>query len=283
MDENEKDTSSIFGKVAIIAVCFILGVLDMIMLRDAIKSLMGMNTATSSLTALCLATIANFTALMWGRESGKHLQKKSVNKFSRVNFLIWLTIGLFYMVIRVSNVVVPAFRNCEELYKTDSTETVAVLEDIDIDSDAEKLQKCNEEKTNATTFSGLAGEVIQIIILAILYSSTGLTISAEARVIFDKDVSEYRKLKKEFEKSTEDIADVAADLQEQIGTLQKYSSNYTSLDLQRKKIDSSIRKAEESTMADIVGKMLSSNPEVTPSYAHQVKNEVLAKRDIDKK
>lgn len=283
MEENEKDTSSPVGKCIIIVICFLLGVLDMIMLRDAIKNLMGMNTMTSSLTAFCLATIANFTALMWGRESGKHSQKKSVNKFSRVNFIIWLVIGLFYMVIRVSNIVVPAFRDCSQLYDTTSAETSLVSDDSSLMSESEKLQKCEEEKVSATTFSGLAGEVIQIIILAILYSSTGLTISAESRAIFDKDISEYRKLKKEFEKSTNDLADAAADLQAQIGSLQKYSSNYSSLDIQRKKIDSAIRKAEEATMADIVGKMLSANQGITPSYAHQVKNEVLAKRDIDKK
>lgn len=233
----KKDLSSPVGKWIIIAACFILGVLDMIMLRDAVRTLLHMSNFFASVTAFALATVANFTALMWGRESGQHSQEKSLNKYSIVNFLIWTAIGIFYMVIRVTNII-----------------------------------------TNSGSIN-VVGEVIQMLLLVILYISTGLTISAEARVIFDGDVAEYRKIKKEFEFSTEDLADEAARIQEQLGILEKYDRNYVSLDLQKNKISASIYKAEESTMADIVGKTVAANPEITPSEAHKVMEEVLDKRD----
>lgn len=118
-----------------------------------------------------------------------------------------------------------------------------------------------------------------MIILAILYIGTGITISAEARNIWDCDESEYRHRKKTFFKQHSALSDDAADLQENIGKLKGYNHNYTALRQQYDKIRTSIHKAESASMADIVGKTLKSHPEVTPSEAHEVMNDMLKRRN----
>lgn len=230
--------------VIIIAICFILGIADMIFLRGAMNTLIGLPMSMASIMALILATVANFAALLWGRATGEHSEEHSINRYSLTGFIPWLIIGFCYMAIRVLN-----------------------------------LLKTIETGTNTPELSDYTGEIIQMVILAILYVSTGTTISAEARIIFDQNENEYRHRAHIFKKQHQDLSADAADLQEKIGQLKGYDRNYKALQLQYEKIKQSIRKAEAASMADIVGKTLRAHPEITPSEAHAIMNEILSRRD----
>ncbi len=283
----KKDLSSPAKQYIIIGICFALGVLDMIMLRDAISDLMGQGPLQASLVAFSLATVANFTAFMWGRESGKHSQEKSINKFSRTNFLIWVLIGIFYMVLRVTNLVIPITETCkpvpgfpetsEGIYTVELSE---VSEDISPEkySALEIYNDCIIKKDEATSFTRISGEAIQILILAILYISTGLTISAESKQVFDAEANEYRTLKKQFTKEATQLARSVEYIQQQIRILEKYDTNYTSLDKQYCQYHDALLDAEKNSMADIVGKTLAANPALSPAAANKIMENVLSKR-----
>lgn len=234
-----KSIKPITMPVAIIAVCFALGVADMMMLQEAMPDALNVKQSLAAPLALILATVANFTALLWGKSNGERLEKRSLNRQSIISFLLWSMIGAAYMAIRI----------LAGLRKSSTGISVA--------------------------------DLAQMGILAILYIGTGITISAEARTIFDANESEYRRRQKEFTKHNELISDEAADLQENIGKLKGYNSNYAALDAQYQKIKQSIRKAEAASMADIVGKTLKHHPEITSSEAHEVMDGVLRHRDED--
>lgn len=241
-----KDVGSMMANWGMIAICFLLGVADMIMLREAMVSAFHMDYGGASFLALMVATVANATALMWGMETGKHLQKKSVNKYSRASFVIWVMIGLAYMAMRLLAL----------------------------------SQKIDEAALNDEVMFGTAdilGEVVQMFILAAFYVGTGLTISTKAAEIFDQDVVRYNKAKKEFDKAHDMLAEDSADLQELVGKLKGYDRHYDSLDLQRDKLKSAIQKSERQVMSDILGKTLEQN-EIDPEKAHQVMEEILSRR-----
>lgn len=242
-----KSIKPITGPVAIIMACFALGIADMIFLREAMYSLLGLPVSMASVMALILATVANFTALLWGKENGTNNEKHSINSHSAASFALWLAIGICYMAIRLMN----------------------MLQGI-------------ESEGAGTWFLTYVGEIVQMVILAILYIGTGITISSEARTIWDANEAEYRHRKNKFLKQHRILSDDAADLQENIGKLKGYDRNYEALKLQYNKIKQSIRKAEAASMADIVGKTLKNHTEITPSEAHEVMNTILRRRDEEK-
>lgn len=243
IDKKYRSIKSITTPVIIIAACFLLGIADMIFLRNAMQILFKFSSSTASFMALLLATVANFTALMWGKANGDYDETKTINRHSATSFALWLAIGGCYLVIRILNML----------------NGIQTLPNADM--------------------SQFANEIVQIVILAVLYIGTGITISEQASIIFDKIECEYRRRKKIFLKQHDVLSDDAANLQEDIGRLKGYASNYVALDAQYEKIKRSIRKAESAAMADIVGKTLKNHQEITPSEAHAVMNEILTRRD----
>jgi hypothetical protein len=234
-------------QIVVIAVCFLLGVADMTLLRDSMNSLMHMDYMTASMLALILATVANFTALLWGLASGAKMEKKSVNQHSFITFLLWALIGVAYMAIRVAAI-------------------------------CQKIDDSVFDPTVVYEMMNMVGDFIQMLILAILYVGTGVTIAENARVIFDGEVGAYRMAKRKFEAMHKDAAEASADLQESIGKLKNYEKNYSSLEDQYARLKKSIVRAEKASMADVVGKTITSNPEIDPTAASAVMEGILERR-----
>ena len=245
MEEMRKNPDFPVYRVAFIIVSFLLGLLDMTLLYKVVHQLMGFNNGFSMLVSFIVATIANFTALTWGWGNGKRLERHSINKRSVGEFFAWFAIGCLYAAIRIINI----------------------------------LQNVGNDDFNWN------GEIIQIVILAISYIGTGVLIQSSAREIWDADCVAFRKSKKRFDELHIDIADATADLQESIGILKNYDSNYRSLDEQKKEIEMAIHKSEEAVMADIVAVTVSNNPMISPIAANKVKEQVLdaAGIGLDKK
>ena len=69
--------------------------------------------------------------------------------------------------------------------------------------------------------------------------------------------------------------DKIADLEENIGILEKFERNYKTLDNQTAKVEDAIRKSEIGVMSDIVGRTCTQNPSISPSEANKVMDDVL--------
>ena len=86
-----------------IAVSFGLAVFDMFFLRDVLKDNLGFDVYGASIAALALATAANVTALLWGRQKGL---RESWKPF----MFGWIFLGIAYAVIRsisfIDNIVI---------------------------------------------------------------------------------------------------------------------------------------------------------------------------------
>lgn len=234
-DGKYKDPSIPVIRIIYIIASFLLGLLDMTLLYRAMHSLTGMANGMSMLVSFMVATAANFIALTWGWGNGRRMEEKSLNKKSIGEFFAWLAIGIMYAVIRVLNIVM---------------------------------------HFNDEGFSWI-GEVVQIAILAISYASTGILISSSAREIWDAESVSYRKAKRKFDAAHEELARNSAILNGSIGIMERYDLNYKSLDNQREKVSRAITKAEKATMADIVGKMVTKNPVISPAAANEVMTQVI--------
>jgi hypothetical protein len=233
--ESRKDPDFPVHRVVFIVVSFLLGLLDMTLLYRAFHDLTQLNNGMSMIISFIIATIANFTALTWGWENGRHLAKRTINKRTVGEFIIWLAIGIMYAVIRAINI----------------------------------INKLGNPELN------WMGETIQIVILAISYIGTGVLIQSSAREIWDAECVAFRKARKKFNRLHEDVADASADLHEDIGILKKYNMNYSALEHQKNKIEFAIRKSEKAVMADIVSMTCAKNPMISPVQANKVMEQVL--------
>lgn len=222
------------GRLVLIIISFLLGILDMTLLYPAVRSVFGMQNLMAMGFALMFATVANFMAYMWGYDAAKGKMKDS-----KLSFMAWCAIGVFYAVLRVIRII-------------DSVNTV--------------------ENYNMT------GDVLQIFVLAVLFISTGTLISSSAKEIGNVEACNARKLEKEFDEMHESLAAQSADIQQIISILENYDANYASLERQAKKVNGAIYRAEDSAMSDIVGYVLSKNKGVNPALAHKVKDEVMNRR-----
>ena len=250
MDKKYKNFEFPTGRAIIIVVSFLLAVYDMFFLYKALKNVVGtiLGDSTQSMifmvVALLLASIANTCALLWGIENGKHMQKRSINKYSIGCFLGWFAIGVGYLVIRLF----------------DLRETISIA------------------ATNGSE-ANIAGSLISIGLLAVSYIGTGTLIQASAREIFDAELSALRKAKKRFERANEDLADSYADIKESIGVLKSYDINYKTLNVQYKKCLTSMIRTENATMSVIVGRMLARHGDVNPKLADDILKSVIKDRD----
>ena len=243
--EGRKDPDFPVYRVVFIVVSFLLGLLDMTLLYKAVQVLLtDIDYGMSMIISFAIATVANFTALTWGWENGKRLEKHIVNKHSAGSFILWLAIGIIYAVIRVIN----------------------ILKGIDNNPDFDWI-----------------GEAVQIVILAISYIGTGFLIQASARDIWDAECRAFRKTRKKFNAIHEDVADASADLHEDIGILKKYNLNYEALDHQKNKIEYAITHSEKAVMADIVSMTCAKNPMISPIQANKVMELVLDSAGVNVK
>lgn len=246
MDKKYQSFDFPVGRVVIIVVSFLLAVFDMFFLYKALKNTVGtiLGDSTQSMTfmlvALILATIANFTALMWGIENGRRMQKRSINKHSIGYFLGWFAIGVGYLVIRI----------------------------VDLRRSMESGDGVN-----------ISGSLISMGLLVISYIGTGTLIQASAREIFDAELSTLRKAKKKFERANEDLADSYADIKESIGVLKSYEINYRTLNVQYKKCLTSMIRTENAAMSVIVGRMLAKHNDMNPKLADEVLKSVINERN----
>ena len=242
MIENEEyfDVDFPYFRVVAIIVSVALGLLDMMFLYQAIHAMTGLGNGASMFAAFAIAEVANFSAFMMGYTNGKHLSQHAVNRKSAGYFVFWIILGLVYTAIRVSNF----------------------------------ITRMNNPELELNLF----GEIFQFAILAISFIGTGSTIWSSARAVFDKRCADYRKTKKAFEMARENLTNAHADLQENYGNILNFDVNFKNLDLQKKKIEQSISRAEKATMSDIVGKVLSNNPGTNPATAREVMKDVLAQR-----
>lgn len=242
MEENNNEPRSLkypVGELAIIVASFLLAILDMTFLYKALQNIIpGLERFMAMLVALILATVANFTALMWGRANGEHL-KKSLNKHSIGFFIGWLIIGFIYAGIRTYNII----------------KGVSTGRSIDI-----------------------GGEIVQIIILAVSYIGTGTLIAQSEARIRDKIAVRARKEKKEFELLHAELAEKEAEIEKTISTLDSFDEIYQSLDNQYDKIKESIFRAEKASMEEVTGKIIEQNPGITPSHIYAVRDEFLESR-----
>lgn len=231
-------------RVIFIIVSFMLAILDMILLQEKIQIVFRMSNVFAMATALIIATIANFMALTWGWGNGKRLEAHAINPRSLRDFGLWVLIGFAYAAFRILPSLAPEWFDIPP-------EEVAPLK----------------------------SEILQIVVLAISYIGSGLTIQDSAREIWDRDCVKARKAKKRFYELREDLAADSADIRESISILNNYGKNYKSLELQKKKTESAINKAEVATMSDIVTRMKIVHPEISPSDCKRVMQEVLESRN----
>ncbi len=236
-------------RVVYIVVSFGLAVFDMFMLQEKLLDILPNGTTPSfaAITSVIVATMANFIAFTWGQENGKMMAAKVINKKTAGTFATWVTIGCVYALIRLSYIIKHAMMGYKPI--------------LDL--------------------SGIMGQIAEIILLSISYIGTGILIEESARDIFDADCVACRKAKKKFDRIHADIAAEVSDLQANIGVLKKYGNNYKTLERQKNKIETAIRRAERGAMADIVGKMLTKHKEISPTLANAVMDEVIQdnKRD----
>ncbi|MBO7720519.1 hypothetical protein J6S35_02705 [Candidatus Saccharibacteria bacterium] len=89
------------GSLILTIASFLLAIFDMIMLQGPVNHLTHLGNGMSMIFSFVLATVANFTALLWGKENGENLSEHSINKHSRGFFITWVIIGLVYAMIRL--------------------------------------------------------------------------------------------------------------------------------------------------------------------------------------
>ena len=93
----------VFPWIAIIG-SFLLAVLDMVLLYKSVGkvfSFLGPEPSLHMIVAFIIATLANTFAFLWGHENGRNLAEKSLNKKSLFNFMLWVLIGVFYVIVKI--------------------------------------------------------------------------------------------------------------------------------------------------------------------------------------
>ena len=234
----KKNVHNRFFLWSIVFVSFVLAVLDMMFLRDVMKDyIFGDNDVIkASSIALLLASAANVTALLWGKEKGER-------KTGRPFLIGWIFLGFAYAVIR----------------------SVSFVNNVVFDGD--------------WSFDAIIREAVPVIILTISYVGTGTMLQWAGAQLWDNDIVNYLRSKEEFKREHTMIANNYASITAMIKSLREYDSNYDCLENQYIKHLDKIRKNEKSTMSLIVAKTIAKFPEITPEYANQVMDEVLAERD----
>lgn len=219
-----------------IVVSFGLAIFDMFFLRDVLKDNLGFDLIGASIASLALATAANTTALLWGRQKGLRDSWKP--------FMYgWIFLGIAYAIIR----------------------SISFVDGIVIDND--------------WSFDAIMEQLVPVIVLTISYVGTGTMLEWAGSKLWDIDVVNYLESKKAFKRAHAKIIKNRAALLEMAKRLREYKKNYESLDHQYSINLKKIRKNDYSTMSLIAAKTIADYPEITPSAANKVMNEILEERD----
>lgn len=238
MSTNSKIIKNITMPTIIIIVCFVLGFLDMMFLRESIATLAGQGPEESGIIALAIATVANFSALLWGQGKGEGGEDKKIGRIkARSSFWTWVGIGFIYLAFRISAL------------------SVSIVDGAEI--------------------INIIGEIVNMILLAILYISTGTTISAKAREIFDAGARACRLAKKKFTEADKKLLKKIHKLNVTMGALESYQNNYDYLNIQVAEQSKTIAKFENATMADAESQMLHQHVDIDAVDLHKVKEQVL--------
>ena len=222
-------------RIIFIVVSFLLAFLDMALLSKSWQKATNHPVSTSTFIAFALATAANASALTWGYNNGRRMERKTFNKRSIAEAASWIILGLVYLVVRLI-----------EVHKL--------------------LEEGNGDF--------LIGKIAEMAVLAVSYIGTGILITTSAREIFDADCVAYRLAKKEFEQAHDEIAENDAIIRQAIGVLEQYNLNYEALDSQKEKISSAIKKAERGTMESVAGIQVVKH-NINPVYVNEIIDEVI--------
>ena len=219
-----------------IAISFGLAIFDMFFLRDVLKDNLGFGLIGASIASLALATAANATALLWGRQKGLRDSWKP--------FMFgWIFLGVAYAAIR----------------------SISFVDGVVIDND--------------WSFDSIMEQLIPAIVLTISYVGTGSMLEWAGSKLWDIDVVNYLESRKAFKQAHAKIVNNRATILEMAKRLKEYGKSYESLDYQYDIHMQKIRKSEYSTMSLIVAKTIADYPEISPTAANKVMDEVLEERD----
>lgn len=222
--------------ISMIVVSFGLAIFDMFFLRDVFRDNLGFDLIGASVVSLALATAANITALLWGRQKGLRDSWKS--------FMVgWIFLGVAYAAIR----------------------SISFVNNVVLDDD--------------WSFEAIMEQLIPVIVLTISYMGTGFMLQWAGSKLWDLDVVNYLEYKKSFKTIHKKVIKNRATILEMEKRLREYEKNYDSLNHQYDIHMEKIRKNEQATMSLIVAKTIADHPEISPTAANKVMNEVLEERD----
>lgn len=223
-----------FLTIAII-ISFLLAIMDMFFLKEVFEKYFHFADWGGALSALALATAANITALLWGKQKGERESGKG--------FLWgWIFLGIAYFVLRL----IPFYN-----------EVVA---------------------KNAWELKPIIEHLGRAIILAISYIGTGTMIEWAAIQLWDINIVNYLKTKKEFESQNDIIANNRSALLKMVEDLENFSDNYKVLDKQYENCANKIFKYEEATINMTAGKTKRLNLDIDPEEVDKIVGRVLEKR-----
>ena len=226
-----------FTDLALIGLGFALAFFDMTVLQKGVRLITGTNAAFSSLIAFSIATIANSFALDWGITNGKTQAKRAINKASSLGFIAWLAFGVGYIIIEAITT-------------------------------ADAINKAGAESIN------WANQIGQYLILLLSYVFSGCLIQKSSREMFDADAFACRDAENEYKRVHKKLARQESKIKGLLNDLESYENNYDSLKEQRDNQSAAIRHTEESVMNEIVGKTLQANPEISPSKARNILDDI---------
>ncbi len=219
----------------IIIVSFLLAIMDMFFLKEVFEKYFQFPDWGGALSALALATAANISALLWGKQKGERESGKG--------FLWgWIFLGIAYFILRL----IPFYN---EVALKDAWEFKLIIEHLG-----------------------------RAIVLAISYIGTGVMIKWAASQLWDINIVNYLKTKKEFESQNDIIANNHSALLKMIEDLENFDSNYKVLDKQYKNCANKIFKYEEATVNMTAGKTKRLNLDIDPKEVDKIVDAVLEKR-----
>lgn len=129
------------------------------------------------------------------------------------------------------------------------------------------------------SFNTIMEQLVPAIILTISYVGTGSMLEWAGAKIWDIDTVNYLDSKKAFKRAHSKIINNRAAILEMAKRLDEYQKNYDTLNHQYDIHMEKIRKNEHSTMSLVVAKTIADHPEISPTAANKVMDEVLEDRD----
>lgn len=232
-----------YGCVLVMAIAFLFGFVDMLMLSKSIESLELFSPFLSAVFALMLAQSANIVALTMGKKNGETLEDHIVNDRNKHFFFCWLVIACIYIIVRGVGI--------------------------------------HNELSSVGVADAVKNGIITYAMLSISYTLSGLTIWENAARFWNYNSRKCQEAKKSYDKALVEYQNAIADLQEDIDALEGYNRHYENLDKIYNEIKKHIYSAEYSTMSDITGKAIESGADVNPIDAKNVFKDAISSRKMN--